>query len=183
MSPRSRLGGPVGTHQFSVAAPGGSVGCQARDWATEAWCPAQPVSCPSLAMPFQGALLSCAAAAPGLPVSAEGGRFSCSTPHPPASGGSFPAAAASSLRASWLGVGLQWVSGTAAYCPCPCTAEAGPPFFCVLSPELGRMVRLSLFLLPEHWTGTPLPGFWGPLCWPLCPHPCVPAGTLTCRFW
>lgn len=182
MSPCSRLGGPVGTHQFSVAAPGGSVGCQARDWATEAWCPAQPVSCTSLAVPSQGALLSCAAAAPRLPVSAEGGRFSRSA-RSPRLRGLVPRGSCQLPGGLLAGGGAAVGLWAAAYCPCPCTPEAGPPFFCVLSPELGRMVRLSLFLLPEHWTGTPLPGFWGPLCWPLCPHPCVPAGALTCRFW
>lgn len=82
VSPRRHLGGPVGTQWFSVAAPGGSVSCQARDRAAEAWCPAQPVSCTSLAVPSWGALLSYAAAVPGLPASAQGGRFSCSSPHP-----------------------------------------------------------------------------------------------------
>ena len=180
VSPRRHLGGHVGTQWFSVAAPGGSVGCQARDWAAEAWCPARPVSCTSLAVPSRGALLSYAAAVPGLPASAQGGRFSCISPQPPPPGAHSPQRLPAPRGPHFWGGGY---SGSLGRQPTarPCTAEAGSTSFCASSPELGRMVRLSLFLLPGCWTGTPFPGFWGPLCWSLCPHPCVPAGT--CCFW
>lgn len=154
--------------------PGPGLGCRGLVPS-----PARVLHQPGCALSGGPAVLCCRC--PRASSISPGGPLLLHQPPAPASRASFPAAAASSLRASFLGMGLQWVSGTAAYCPCPCTAEAGSTSFCASSPELGRMVRLSLFLLPGCWTGTPFPGFWGPLCWSLCPHPCVPAGT--CCFW
>lgn len=127
VSPLKCLGGPVGTQRFSVAAPRGSVGCQARDWAAEAWCPAWPVSCTDLAVPSWGPLLSCAAAVPRLPASAQGGCFSCSSPQPPPPGAHSPQQLPAPCGPPCWGWGYSGSLGRQPTAPVPALPRRGPP--------------------------------------------------------
>ena len=90
--------------------PGPGLGCRGLVSS-----PARVLHQPGCALSGGPAVLCCRC--PRASSISPGGPLLLHQPPAPASRGSFPAAAASSPRASFLGMGLQWVSGTAAYCP------------------------------------------------------------------